>query len=358
MATAVTATEAYPFTASALSETVWSKIIPWFGCLSGVCGIGLELEVYADSTGRKVKVHSGSAWLDSRYGEWATDNMELDIAAAPGAGNVRRDRIVLQIDYSAQTFRVVAKTGTAGTIASNPSPPALTNTGAPGAGVKELSLAVVQVDAGVVSLAASSVTDERTYARSRTGAHPGVIFQTKHTAGYAGALVLAGQAVSRITYWELFALWGTTFGAGDGTTTFNVPDVRGEVLATADNMGTGDAGRLGSSALTVHIGAASVTLTEAQIPAHDHSTVAHAHGMNHDHPSYTVPAMVSISEPGGTISVKMSNLTNGTMTIDVPAYTGNTDLQAPFTENAGGGGSHENRQATGVVYTWAWARPR
>ncbi|MBE6452992.1 MAG: hypothetical protein E7012_05850 [Alphaproteobacteria bacterium] len=39
-----------------------------------------------------------------------------------------------------------------------------------------------------------------------------------------------GQAISRVTYSELFALVGTKFGAGDGTTTFNLPDYRGKFL--------------------------------------------------------------------------------------------------------------------------------
>lgn len=39
-----------------------------------------------------------------------------------------------------------------------------------------------------------------------------------------------GQAVSRVTYSELFSLIGTKFGQGDGTTTFNLPDYRGKFL--------------------------------------------------------------------------------------------------------------------------------
>lgn len=42
-----------------------------------------------------------------------------------------------------------------------------------------------------------------------------------------GALLCQGQAISRTTYTELFAKWGTVFGAGDGVTTFNLPDLRG-----------------------------------------------------------------------------------------------------------------------------------
>jgi microcystin-dependent protein len=57
-----------------------------------------------------------------------------------------------------------------------------------------------------------------------------------------------GQAISRTTYATLFAGMGTTFGAGNGTTTFNIPDLRGRVVASPDNMGGGvDPNRLTSS---------------------------------------------------------------------------------------------------------------
>ncbi|SEN66611.1 tail fiber protein [Bradyrhizobium sp. OK095] len=53
-----------------------------------------------------------------------------------------------------------------------------------------------------------------------------------------------GQAISRTTYATLFAMVGTTYGAGDGTTTFNVPDLRGRVVAGKDDMGGSAASRL------------------------------------------------------------------------------------------------------------------
>jgi microcystin-dependent protein len=52
--------------------------------------------------------------------------------------------------------------------------------------------------------------------------------------------------VSRTTFASLFAVLGTTYGAGDGSTTFNVPDLRGRVPAGADAMGGTPANRLGS----------------------------------------------------------------------------------------------------------------
>jgi hypothetical protein len=63
------------------------------------------------------------------------------------------------------------------------------------------------------------------------------------TAPPAGYLRANGAAVSRTTYATLFAKIGTTFGAGDGTTTFNVPDLRGEFVRGWDDGRGVDPGR-------------------------------------------------------------------------------------------------------------------
>ena len=63
-----------------------------------------------------------------------------------------------------------------------------------------------------------------------------------------GFLKCNGAAVSRTTYDVLFAAIGTTFGSGDGSTTFNVPDLRGEFLRALDDGAGVDTGRsLGST---------------------------------------------------------------------------------------------------------------
>lgn len=53
----------------------------------------------------------------------------------------------------------------------------------------------------------------------------------------AGWLLCYGQAVSRATYADLFTAIGTTYGVGDGSTTFNLPDMRGRTPLGKDNMG-------------------------------------------------------------------------------------------------------------------------
>jgi microcystin-dependent protein len=53
-----------------------------------------------------------------------------------------------------------------------------------------------------------------------------------------GWLICNGDAISRITYADLFSVIGTTFGVGDGSTTFNLPDTRGMFLRGAGTNGT------------------------------------------------------------------------------------------------------------------------
>lgn len=60
----------------------------------------------------------------------------------------------------------------------------------------------------------------------------------------AGWLKANGAAVSRTTYAALFLVIGTTYGAGDGSTTFNVPDLRGEFVRAWDDGKGVDIGRV------------------------------------------------------------------------------------------------------------------
>lgn len=107
---------------------------------------------------------------------------------------------------------------------------------------------------------------------------PGIVFDYAGTAPPAGYLLCAGQAVSRTTYAALFTAIGTTHGAGDGSTTFNLPDLRGRVSAGKDDMGgtaanrltTGGSGVNGAS-LGASGGADTHTLTVAQMPSHSHA---------------------------------------------------------------------------------------
>ena len=89
-----------------------------------------------------------------------------------------------------------------------------------------------------------------------------------------GYLACDGAEVSRPNYAALFAVCGTTFGVGDGTTTFNLPDLR----ATFP-LGAGQRGSLTSRVLGVVGGEETHQLIVGEMPSHSHSDSGHSHSI-------------------------------------------------------------------------------
>lgn len=105
----------------------------------------------------------------------------------------------------------------------------------------------------------------------------GCILDYGGTTAPSGYVLCYGQAISRTTYAALFAILGTTYGSGDGSTTFNVPDLRGRVSAGKDDMGgtsadrlTDQSGGVDGDTLGDTGGSETHTLTEAELAVHDH----------------------------------------------------------------------------------------
>lgn len=76
----------------------------------------------------------------------------------------------------------------------------------------------------------------------------GTVIYTARSTAPTGYLKANGAAVSRTTYATLFAAIGTTYGSGDGSTTFNLPDLRGEFVRGWDDGRGVDSGRVFGSA--------------------------------------------------------------------------------------------------------------
>ena len=86
-----------------------------------------------------------------------------------------------------------------------------------------------------------------------------------------GWLLCDGAAVSRTTYADLFTVISTTYGVGNGTTTFNVPNLKGRVPVGRDSAQTE------FDALAETGGAKTHTLTTAQMPSHNHTVADSGH---------------------------------------------------------------------------------
>lgn len=145
----------FPFdsgSGSNVTENQWSEF------MRHVMGDGVirnelnSFAVFGDSTGMQVKVPSGKAWIKGHYGS-NTSQVTVPIAAADPT-NPRIDRVVLRLDWTANTISLEVLQGTP---AGSPSAPSLTRT----ATRWELSLARVAVAAAASTISAGNVTDER-----------------------------------------------------------------------------------------------------------------------------------------------------------------------------------------------------
>ena len=95
----------------------------------------------------------------------------------------------------------------------------------------------------------------------------------------SGFLECDGSAVSRTTYATLFGIVGTTYGVGDGATTFNVPDLADNVpVGKSNNKALASTGGANTVAATGNVGGstANATLSTAQLASHSHSTTFNA----------------------------------------------------------------------------------
>jgi microcystin-dependent protein len=166
------------------------------------------------------------------------------------------------------------------------------------------------------------------------------------TAPNSSFVLPYGQAISRTTYSDLFALCSTAFGSGDGSTTFNVPDLRGRTVFGKRDMGGTDSSRItvtgsgmdGSVTGTTG-GVESVTLTSTQVPATALSINTVSLGT------------ISVTNGGSQVKVGGSgdNLTGGginhqavDLSVTIPDFT-------PTGTVSGGGALHTNMPPTIIM---------
>lgn len=113
----------------------------------------------------------------------------------------------------------------------------------------------------------------------------------------------AGQLLQISEYDALFSLLGTTYG-GDGVSTFGLPDLRGRIP-----VGTGTGGGLSTINLGQAAGSESVTLTQAQMPAHSHPMLANMNTSSSNADGSNSPAKV-LATPTSNLYAPTSAATN------------------------------------------------
>lgn len=162
-----------------------------------------------------------------------------------------------------------------------------------------------------------------------------------------GYLRCNGAAYSRAVYTDLFAAIGTRYGAGDGSTTFNVPDLRGLARRDLDEGRGVDPSRVLGSYQASALGSHSHTGTTASAGDHTHSGYTttggeHSHVMRRDSGGGTWDGQLGIVAAEGWEGLVATAEGTGTHSHGVQTYGGGTHLHT-FTTNATG--ASETRMA-------------
>ena len=105
-----------------------------------------------------------------------------------------------------------------------------------------------------------------------------------------GFLECNGANVSRSTYADLFGIIGTTYGAGDGSSTFGLPDLQDNVaVGKSNNKNLGSTGGANTVTSTGNVGGstANATLSTAQLASHSHSVPPSNWGSNNPNQQFS-----------------------------------------------------------------------
>ncbi len=180
----------------------------------------------------------------------------------------------------------------------------------------------------------------------------------------SGWLECYGQAISRTTYSALFNVLSTSYGIGNGSTTFNLPDMRGRVIAGEDDMGgasanrlTGVTGSVDGDGLGNTGGEETHTLVTAELASHTHvvsGNTGPTADFDHTHAfAYNTTSATFNAGGGGTSVVQSLGTNNGSGTTG--GYTGSTTTHlhaVSITSAAAGSGSAHNNVQPTIILKW------
>ena len=185
----------------------------------------------------------------------------------------------------------------------------------------------------------------------------GTLHQWPTATAPNGYLLCQGQAISRSQFANLFAAIGTLYGAGDGSTTFNLPDLQGRVP-----VGRSSSGTFATLNNKNDINTETVTLNLTQLPVHTHIQNPHNHTQDvHNHTQNAHGHNIEVTGTRlfyllGTAGVGsgLGGLQGQSAGTDNYRATGVAALNNPETatnnpetatnQNEGGGGAHNNLQ--------------
>jgi microcystin-dependent protein len=254
----------------------------------------------------------------------------LAIAAAPGAGQSRYDLVVAKIEDADQDggpnsdCLIEVVEGTAAATGSQV---------APAAPASSLILARVLVGSSVSTILTADILDCRTFAHDKdTFIGEGkIMFGSNASLPGPGWEWADGAARSRAGFALAFAYMGTDWGVGDGSTTFNKPD-----LVDFFPVGAGDSYGLAGTG-----GEATHTLTIPEMPEHGHSNATGGQSADHYHaaqPGFDVIVQAAGAdnlELGGSGTPAQSNVGNPNTGTTSNDHTHDIPLD-------GGGVAHNN----------------
>lgn len=177
----------------------------------------------------------------------------------------------------------------------------------------------------------------------------GMIFPYAGSSAPTGYLICDGAAISRTTYADLFTAIATTYGTGDGSSTFNLPDLRGRTIA-----GKGTGSTIASSlfdasgtqdTLGATVGADDVALTEANLASHTHTVNSVTIGT-------LAPNTTGQNTPnsGGILGTAL-DINNGNLSTSTSSFINGigTNSHTASLANTGSGTAHNNMQPTIIL---------
>lgn len=172
---------------------------------------------------------------------------------------------------------------------------------------------------------------------SGAGAPAGAMMDFAGTAAPSGWLECDGSAVSRVTFATLFAAIGTTWGPGDGSTTFNLPNMNRRTSVGRGGSGTGV---LGNAVGNVG-GTETHALSIAELAAHTHSDSGHSHSGT---TSTQGVGGLDVMSNGNSWLMMTGNMAGGPFAIPLSVNNASANIS-----NTGSGTGHNNVQPSAIV---------